>query len=143
MIKNMKKIYLTESERNEILSKYKTNILSEQQNYTITDLQNKLLQMGISVGATGADGKFGPSTLAAIEKALGMSAQGTTPAPAQGTTPAPAQGTTPAPAQGTTPTQVKPLDTKKTTNLQTTDGKVTGVTTKDVAPETINNAGDE
>jgi|688.fasta_scaffold197442_3 hypothetical protein len=92
----MKKIYLLESERNEILSKYKKNILLEEQNYTLTDLQNKLIQMGISVGATGADGKFGPNTLGAIEKALGTPAQG-------------AAGT-----QGTASTQEQPVTTTTT-----------------------------
>ena len=120
----MKKIYLLESERNEILSKYKKNILLEEQNYTLTDLQNKLIQMGISVGATGADGKFGPSTLGAIEKALGTPAQGT------------------ASTQGAAGAQEQPVTTKTTTQPVTTKTTTQPVTTKTTTqsqgqPETV------
>jgi hypothetical protein len=73
----MKKLYISESERYDILRKHnsRTVFLEQnqpaQQNYTIQDIQNKLLSLGYGVGDTGADNKFGNNTLTAIEKALG------------------------------------------------------------------------
>ena len=73
----MKKLYISESERYDILRKHnsRTVFLEQnqpaQQNYTIQDIQNKLLSLGYGVGLTGADNKFGNNTLTAIEKALG------------------------------------------------------------------------
>lgn len=119
----MKKLYISESEKNEILKKHNSKFLSEdnqvaQQNYTITDLQNALIKTGKNPGT--ADGQFGPKTLGAIEQAIGVTS-----------------GTQGTPAATETPTTTKPLsttslETKKVTSLQTQDGKVTGVGTTNV-----------
>jgi hypothetical protein len=117
----MKKLYISESERIEILKKHNSKLLSEadqvvqQTNYTISDLQNALVKAGQNPGKV--DGQFGPATLGAAEKAIGGTA-------------------TPATTASTTPNQVVPavtsLETKKVTSLKTDGGKVTGVETTNV-----------
>ena len=117
----MKKLYISESERIEILKKHSSKILSEQNqpaqqtNYSISDLQNVLIKAGQNPGKV--DGQFGPVTLSAAEKAIGGTA-------------------IPATTASTTPNQVVPavtsLDTKKVTSLKTDGGKVTGVETTNV-----------
>ena len=124
----MKKLYISESERIEILKKHSSKILSEQNqpaqqtNYSISDLQNALIKAGQNPGKV--DGQFGPATLGAAEKAIGSTISPTS------TT------TTPATTASTTPNQVVPavtsLDTKKVTSLKTDGGKVTGVETTNV-----------
>ena len=74
----MKKLYISESERIEILKKHSSKILSEQNqpaqqtNYSISDLQNALIKAGQNPGKV--DGQFGPVTLSAAEKAIGGTA---------------------------------------------------------------------
>jgi peptidoglycan hydrolase-like protein with peptidoglycan-binding domain len=104
----MKRLIITESERAKILNMHGfKKMLSEA---TLVDLQN-LLNTKFSAGLT-TDGKYGPKTAAAIEKALGISS-----APA-GTTPdaATKAGTTPdaATKAGTTPVGGTPLSSNKT-----------------------------
>lgn len=70
----MKRLYISESERREILSKHKSKTILFEQSTTLIDLQ-KLV--GVN-----PDGQLGPITLSAIEKAIGG---GTAPA-AGGTT---------------------------------------------------------
>ena len=101
----MKRLIITESERAKILNMHGfKKMLSEA---TLVDLQN-LLNTKFSAGLT-ADGKYGPKTAAAIEKALGISS-----APV---------GTTPdaATKAGTTPVGGTPLSSNKTS-----PGSVTG-----------------
>ncbi len=68
----MKRLYISESERREILSKHKSKTILFEQNTTLIDLQ-KLV--GVN-----PDGQLGPITLSAIEKAIGggTTAGGTT-----------------------------------------------------------------
>ena len=111
----MKRLIITESERAKILNMHGfKKMLSEA---TLVDLQN-LLNTKFSAGLT-TDGKYGPKTAAAIEKALGISS-----APA-GITPdaATKAGTTPdaATKAGTTPVGGTSLSSNKTS-----PGSVTG-----------------
>jgi len=88
----MKRLIITESERAKILNMHGfKKMLSES---TIQDVQT-LLNSKFSAGLT-ADGKYGPKTAAAIEKALGI---GGTPAGTSTGTPA---GTTTGTPAGTT-----------------------------------------
>lgn len=119
----MKKLYISESERYEILKKHNSKLMLEdtppaQQNYSITDLQNALVKVGQNPGKV--DGQFGPATMAAIEKAIGG-----TPATTG------AQGATTATTNQGTPATTS-LETKKVTSLKTDGGKVTGVETTNV-----------
>lgn len=101
----MKRIYISENEKKEILSKYRLNeTVQTQTQYSVGDLQNKLISLGFNPGK--ADNMFGPNTLAAIEKALGV---GTSTPQATGQTP---QQTTP---QQTTPPTMA-ATTQNTTN---------------------------
>jgi hypothetical protein len=140
----MKSLYLTESERQQILNLHKSKMLSEQvpaagaaaptstpapatgaapaagttpaavTNYTVQQLQQLLISKGYNVGS--ADNQLGKGTLAQIEAAVKAAKSGTPAAPAATTS-------LPAPV-------IAPLDTKKVTGLQTdTSGKVTGVST--------------
>lgn len=59
----MKRLYISESERREILSKHKSKTILFEQSTTLIDLQ-KLV--GVN-----PDGQLGPITLSAIEKAIG------------------------------------------------------------------------
>ena len=104
----MKKLYISESERIEILRKHNSKILSEQNqpvqtNYTIQDLQNALIKAGQNPGT--ADNQFGPKTMGAIEKAVG----GATPTTAATAT------TATATTQGTP--DITNIETKKVTGL--------------------------
>ena len=121
----MKRLIITESERAKILNMHGfKKMLSEA---TLVDLQN-LLNTKFSAGLT-TDGKYGPKTAAAIEKALGISSApaGITPdaATKAGITPdaATKAGTTPdaAPKAGTTPVGGTSLSSNKTS-----PGSVTG-----------------
>jgi hypothetical protein len=125
----MKSLYLTESEKQQILNLHKSRMLSEQApatpapapakvtNYTIQQLQTLLNSKGYNVGA--ADNQLGKGTLAQIEAAVKVAKGGTPAAPA---------ATTSLPA----PT-IAPMDVKKPTGLQTdASGKVTSVTTATV-----------
>jgi peptidoglycan hydrolase-like protein with peptidoglycan-binding domain len=108
----MKKLIITESEREKILNMHGfKKMLSES---TLVDLQN-LLNTKFSAGLT-ADGKYGPKTAAAIEKALGISS-----APAGTTKGTPAGTTTGTPAGTTTGT---PAGTTTGTPAGTTTGAV-------------------
>ena len=119
----MKKLYISESERIEILKKHSSKILSEQNqpaqqtNYSISDLQNALIKAGQNPGKV--DGQFGPATLGAAEKAIGSTISPTS------TT------TTPATTASTTPDVIKIDPIKKiqtkddTTSLKVgADGKI-------------------
>jgi len=122
----MKKLYISESERYEILKKHNSKLMLEdtppaQQNFTITDLQNALIKVGQNPGKV--DGQFGPATMAAIEKAIGSGTPAATTS-GQGT---PATTTS---GQGTPATTS--IETKKVTSLKTDGGKVTGVETTNV-----------
>jgi hypothetical protein len=72
----MKKLYISESERYDILRKHnsRTVFLEQnqpaQQNYTIQDIQRKLIELG-KLAQGQDDNKFGSMTMAAIEQALG------------------------------------------------------------------------
>lgn len=127
----MKKLYISESERIEILKKHNSKLLSEQvstaqnlgtqptqTNYTIQDLQNALIKAGQNPGK--ADNQFGPATLGAIEKAVGNAAPVTT-----------ATTTTPAGAVPKSP-EVVSMDRKKVTAITTDGSKVTGAETTNV-----------
>jgi hypothetical protein len=122
----MKSLYLTESEKQQILNLHKSRMLSEQApataptkvtNYTVQQLQQLLISKGYNVGA--ADNQLGKGTLAQIETAVKVAKGGTPAAPA---------ATTSLPA----PTKA-PMDVKKPIGLQTdASGKVTSVTTATV-----------
>lgn len=125
----MKKLYISESERHEILKKHNSKLMLEenppaQQNFTITDLQNALIKAGKNPGTV--DGQFGPKTLAAIEQAIGATTPTTT---TQNTT---TTSTVTTPPSGTQGTGITSLETKKVTSLKTDGGKVTGVETTNV-----------
>ncbi len=72
----MNKFILSESERSEILKKhssYKKYLMENVQNYTMQDLQTVLqTKLGLDLGKSGVDGKFGKFTKNAIIKALDM-----------------------------------------------------------------------
>lgn len=72
----MNKFILSESERSEILKKhstYKQYLVENVTNYTLLDLQSVLqTKLGLNLGKTGVDGKFGNFTKAAIIQALDM-----------------------------------------------------------------------
>jgi hypothetical protein len=130
----MKSLYLTESEKQQILNLHKSRMLSEQApatpapapatpatapakvtNYTIQQLQTLLNSKGYNVGA--ADNQLGKGTLAQIEAAVKVAKGGTPAAPA---------------APQVAPATIS-MDTKKATGLQTgQSGNVTGVTTATV-----------
>lgn len=134
----MKKLYISESERIEILKKHNSKLLSEQvstansvgtqlvqTNYTIQDLQNALIKANISPGA--ADNQFGPKTMTAIEQAIGsatVAAAGTGASSGVATT-------TPAGAALKSPNVVS-IDSKKVTAITAVGGKVTGAETTNV-----------
>jgi hypothetical protein len=142
----MKSLYLTESERQQILNLHKSKMLSEQvpaagaaaptstpapatgaapaavTNYTVQQLQQLLISKGYNVGS--ADNQLGKGTLAQIEAAVKAAKSGTPAAPAATTS-------LPAPV-------IAPLaGTQKTTGLQTdASGKVTGVSTTAIGGNT-------
>lgn len=72
----MNKFILSESERSEILKKhssYKRYLMENVTNYTMQDLQTVLqTKLGLDLGSSGVDGKFGKKTKAAIIQALDM-----------------------------------------------------------------------
>lgn len=72
----MNKFILSESERSEILKKhssYKKYLMENFTNYTMQDLQTVLqTKLGLDLGSSGVDGKFGKKTKAAIIQALDM-----------------------------------------------------------------------
>ena len=148
----MKSLYLTESERQQILNLHKSKMLSEQvpaagaaaptstpapatgaapaagttpaavTNYTVQQLQQLLISKGYNVGS--ADNQLGKGTLAQIEAAVKASKSGTPAAPA---------ATTSLPA----PVIASLAGTQKTTGLQTdASGKVTGVSTTTIGGNT-------
>lgn len=138
----MKKIILTESEKNRILGMHKSAIHSEKKivnEATLKDIQAILIQRGF-LPATSATGKpsddntLGPNTLSALKNALSPTApQGTeTPAGTQptGTQPTGTQGTeTPA---GTQPTET-PAGTENTDSTKLEVGKIYEGTNQDNA----------
>ena len=100
----MKRLIITESERAKILNMHGfKKMLSEA---TLVDLQN-LLNTKFSAGLT-ADGKYGPKTAAAIEKALsgGSASAGTTTGTPAGTTTGTPVGATPLSSNKTPPGSV-------------------------------------
>ena len=72
----MNKFIISESERSEILKKhssYKTYLMENVTNYSLQDLQTVLqTKLGLSLGKSGVDGKFGKMTKAAIIQGLDM-----------------------------------------------------------------------
>ncbi len=101
----MKKLYISENEKKEILSQHRRFMLNEQatpplagtsptpvtstpvtapKQYTLRDVQQKLKDLGYYTGIV--DGKFGPLTMAAIEKAVAEPSVPKTP-PVVGTPP--------------------------------------------------------
>jgi oligoribonuclease NrnB/cAMP/cGMP phosphodiesterase (DHH superfamily) len=72
----MNKFILSESERSEILKKhssYKRYLMENVTNYTLQDLQTVLQsKLGLDLGKSGVDGKFGKMTKNAIIQALDM-----------------------------------------------------------------------
>jgi hypothetical protein len=115
----MKRLYISESEKYEILRKHNSKILSEitqpQTNYTIQDLQNALIKAGKNPGT--ADNQFGVKTLGAIEQYLGVGGA-TTDGKGGGTTGGDTTG------GGTTPDgkggpNITNIETKKVTSINT------------------------
>ena len=72
----MNKFIISESERSEILKKhstYKQYLVENVTNYSLQDLQTVLqTKLGLSLGKSGVDGKFGKMTKAAIIQGLDM-----------------------------------------------------------------------
>jgi hypothetical protein len=66
----MKRIIISESERNQILSMHKRVISESYGGKTLIDIQNVLDERGYNIGTTGADGKYGPATHAALTSAI-------------------------------------------------------------------------